>query len=153
MKNGQLLLWTVLLLTCTVLLTTQLIGHSVSAIKVKKPVVTRQFELTAGRGKYFSFIVPQGVRDVYLSGKVKVIGGIIPEINIGLFYAKNCPTSGNSVHFYFGQCKPIFRGNYDNKHAFARFIQSGQKYYILFKNNALYEEKSITPFVTVSYYQ
>jgi hypothetical protein len=148
MKNGQMLLWMVLLLTFTVLLTTQFTGHSVSAVKVKKPVATRQFELSAGKAKNFQFTAPQGVRDVYLSGKVKVIGGIIPEIYLTLY--KNCPTSGT---FYFSQCQRVFSGNYDNNDVIGTYLQSGQRYYILFKNYALYEVKSITPSIFVSWYQ
>jgi len=111
----------------------------VSAVKVKKSVITRPIELSAGKGTYVPFTVPKGASDVYLSGKVKVIGGIIPEINIGLYNAKNCPKSGTTV--YYLQWKPIFRGSYDSNHAFGRYLQSGQEYYILFKNYALYEEK------------
>jgi hypothetical protein len=148
MNNKKLLASFTLVILGTALLLTQFLGQNAQAVLVKRTIVDKQMELSGIQGKFVTFTIPKGVSDVYLSGKTKVVGGILTHILIALFYAKNCPATGPN----FLQCKPITYGFYDNNNSFGLYIPSGQKYYIVFQNTAvLGEHKIIKPTVTVSY--
>jgi len=82
-------------------------------------VINKQIELPPGKGTYVQFTVPKGAINVYLSGKTKVVGGILTEIYMGIYYAKDCPTSGKIV--YFTQCKPAKGKFYDNNEPFGLY--------------------------------
>jgi len=150
MNTKKLFICATLVIVGTALLAIHFVGQNAEAVQIKKTIVDKQIELSGTQGKYFPFTIPKGVSDVYLSGKVKVVGGILTHILVGFYNANGCPATGSTVNFL--RCTPIFWGFYDNNNSFGRYIQSGQKYYIVFQNTALLgEDKIIRPTVTVSY--
>jgi hypothetical protein len=152
MNNRKLFICATLVVFGTALLVIHFMGQNAQAIAVKKTVVDKPIELSGIDGKFFTFTIPKGASDVYLSGKVKVIGGILTNIYMGLYNAKGCPvTSSSTINFL--HCRPITIEYLDNiNNSFDRYLQSGQKYYIVFQSFAvLGEDKIIRPTVTVSY--
>src|SRR5216117_329089 len=103
MNNKKLLASSTLVIFGTALLLTQFLGQNAQAILVKKTIIDKQMELSGLQGKFVTFTIPKGVSDVYLSGKTKVVGGVLTHILIALYYAKNCPATGATVNFL--QCK------------------------------------------------
>ena len=154
MSRKEILVCSALVVVGTALLAMHLMGQNVDAVAVKKTIIDKQIELTGIDGEYFPFTVPPGVSDVHLSGKIKVVGGHLQEVSIGLYYAKDCPVTGSSTS-QFLKCKAYSWANYNNdNNSFGYYIQSRQKYYLVFQSFAvLGEAKIITPTVTLSYNQ
>lgn len=154
MNNQKLLVCFMLVIFGTALLVAHFMEQNAQAVVVKKTIVDEQIKLSGIQGRWFPFTVPPGVSDVYLSGKVQVTGGHLTEIHMYVY--KNCPVTGSSSSTHqFLNCNAIIQDVLNNNHnSFDEYLQSGQKYHVVFQSYAwLQEPKIIEPMVTVSYNQ